>query len=157
MRQAPALAFNVREVSAANLDELLRLEVASGQQQLVAPVARSLAQVAYEPAGRPLALYDGDTAAGLLLLYDARQDADRPVSQLIVWRLLVDARQQRRGIGRAAMSWVVEEARRLGVASVGLSHVERPGHAGPFYAGLGYVYTGEVDDGERVMRLDLAS
>jgi len=38
---------------------------------------------------------------------------------------------------------------------VGLSHVELEGNAGPFYQQLGFRYTGEVDDGELKMVLDL--
>jgi histidinol dehydrogenase len=53
------------------------------------------------------------------------------------------------------MLWVVEEARRLGVKSVGLSHVELEGNAGPLYQKLGFRYTGEVDDGELKMVLEL--
>ncbi len=152
-----ALDFSVREVTAANVDAVLKLEVAAGQQRLVAPVARSLAQAAYEPASRPLALYDGDVPVGLLLVYDARQDRDQPAPQLYVWRLMVDARHQRRGIGCAALAWVIAEAQRLGLESVGLSHAVHAGHAGPFYEKLGFEYTGEVDEGERVMRFTLES
>ena len=72
-----------------------------------------------------------------------------------MWRLLVDARHQRRGLGRLAIAWVLEEARRWGVPEVGLSHVMAPGHAGPFYGKLGFVYTGEIDDGEHKMVLKL--
>ncbi len=153
---APApLAFSVRAVDADNLDAVLKLRVAAGQSRFVAPVDRSLAQVAYEPAGRALAMFDGDEAVGMMLLYDARLSKDRPASQLYVWRLMVDAQHQKRGFGRAAMAWIVDEARRLGLAEVGLSHVELPGHAGPFYQALGFAYTGVVDDGELKMILKL--
>ena len=152
----PALAFSVRPVDASNLDAVLKLSVAAGQKAFVATPERSLAQVAYEPAGRALALFDGEEAVGMMLLYDARLDPKKPASQLYVWRILVDAQHQRRGLGRLAMAWVVEEARRWGVAEVGLSHVMLPGNAGPFYEKLGFTYTGEVDDGEHKMRLPLA-
>ncbi|MFM7507318.1 MAG: GNAT family N-acetyltransferase [Rubrivivax sp.] len=111
--------------------------------------------MAYEPRGRALALFDGDTAVGMMLLYDARQDDEDTANQLYVWRLMVDARFQQRGYGRLAMQWVLDEARRGGYAEVGLSHVERPGHAGGFYEKLGFAYTGEVDEGERKMLLKL--
>jgi histidinol dehydrogenase len=150
------LAFSVRPVDADNLDAVLQLQVAAGQRHLVAPVERSLAQVAYEPAGRAVALFKGDTAVGMMLLYDARQHKERPAQQLYVWRLLVDARHQRHGIGRLAMLWVLDEARRLGMAEVGLSHVMSDGHAGPFYEKLGFVYTGEIEDGEHKMVFKLA-
>jgi histidinol dehydrogenase len=148
-------AFDVRPVARANHEAVLKLQVAAGQRHLVAPPERSLAQVAYEPRGRALALFDGDTVVGMMLLYDARQDEDKPANQLCVWRLMVDARFQQRGYGRLAMQWVVDEARRGGYAEVGLSHVDKPGHAGGFYEKLGFAYTGEVDDGERKMRLCL--
>jgi GNAT superfamily N-acetyltransferase len=69
---------------------------------------------------------------------------------------MVDARHQRRGIGRCAIAWIVEQARLGGYASVGLAHGPDEGHAGPFYEKLGFTYTGKVDDGERVMVLTLA-
>ena len=146
---APQLS--VREVNAENVDVLMKLEVLPGQRTLIAPVARSLAQVAYEPAGRAHALYAGDEPVGLLLLYDARQDKKKPAPQLYLWRLLIDARHQHRGLGRQAVAWVVEEGRRMGMKTVGLSHVDAAGHAGAFYEKLGFAYTGEVEGVERRM------
>ena len=150
------LLFNVREVTADNVLAIGKLEVAAGQREFVASNPWSLAQLAYQPAGRAAALYDGDTPVGLVLLYDERKDDKKPCNQLYVWRLMVDARHQRRGIGRHTVAWVVEQARQGGYDSVGLSHWPMAGHAGPFYEQLGFSYTGEVDNGERVMVLPLA-
>ena len=151
----PAPDFSVRPVDASNVDAVLKLSVAAGQKSFVATPERSLAQVAYEPAGRALALFDGEEAVGMMLLYDARLDKKKPAQQLYVWRFMVDARHQRRGLGRLAIAWIIEEARRWGVQEVGLSHVMLPGNAGPFYEKLGFTYTGEVDDGEHKMLLPL--
>ena len=152
--QAP-VAFSVRPVDRSNAEAVMKLQVAAGQRAFVSPVERSLAQVAYEPCGRALAMFDGEQPVGMMLLYDVRHDEEEPANQLYVWRLLVDARFQRRGYGRLAMAWVVDEARREGYAEVGLSHVDKPGHAGAFYQKLGFAYTGEVDEGERKMLLKL--
>jgi GNAT superfamily N-acetyltransferase len=120
----------------------------------VASNAVSLAQAAYRPPGRPLGLYAGSEPVGLLLLWDARRDPDDPADQLTIWRLMVDARHQRKGHGEAAVRWVIDEARRMGVASVGLSHVpENP--VGAFYERLGFSYTGKINEGEREMVLQL--
>jgi histidinol dehydrogenase len=149
------VAFSVRPVDRSNAEAVMKLQVAPGQRSFVAPVDRSLAQVAYEPCGRAMAMFDGEQAVGMMLLYDVRKDEEEPANQLYVWRLLVDARFQKRGYGRLAMAWVVDEARREGYAEVGLSHVDKPGHAGAFYEKLGFAYTGEVDEGERKMLLKL--
>jgi histidinol dehydrogenase len=150
-----ALVFNVREITQANLMAVGKLEIAPGQKGFVASNPWSLAQVHHEPAGSAHALYDGETPVGLTLLYDARQDKDKPRNQLYVWRLMVDARHQRRGIGRAAIGWIIERARAGGFDSVGLSHWPGEGSAGAFYEKLGFGYTGEIDEGERVMVLPI--
>ncbi|MBL8330696.1 MAG: histidinol dehydrogenase [Rubrivivax sp.] len=147
--------FEVRPVSADNCEALMKLEVAADQRGFVAPVVRSLAQAAYEPLGRPLGLYDQGQPVGFLLLYDARGDRDTPADELTVWRLMIDASHQGKGHGRQAMAWVIEEARRLGRAQVGLSHVVGNTAAAAFYGRLGFVPTGEIDDGEAKMRLVL--
>ncbi len=143
--------FHVRAVDTVNVNALIKLTVAEHQRQLVAPVATSLAQAAYNTPGRPLGLYDGDTPVGFLLLWEAWRATDKPADELYVWRLMIDAAHQGRGYGAKAMCWVIDEARRQGVASVGLSHVDKETHAGPFYEKLGFSYTGVVDEGERKM------
>ncbi len=162
MRLAPGVAsaaaaadIEVRPVTRDNLTELMRLAVAPGQQAYVASVAKSVAQASFEPNARSLGLYVGGEPVGYLLLWDSRYDPDEPADELCVWRILIDERFQRRGHGTAAMRWVAAEARRLGVAQVGLSHVVGNA-AGTFYSGLGFTYTGGVDEGEREMVLRLS-
>ena len=82
-------------------------------------------------------------------------DKDDPAEQLYVWRVMIDERYQRLGLGRQTMAWVVDEARRMGLPEIGLSHVQANTVAGRFYESLGFQYSGEVDDGERKMRLVL--
>ena len=82
---------------------------------------------------------------------EQQQLKDKPTEQLFIWRLLVDARHQGRGFGGRAIAWILEEARRMGLPTVGLSHGQEAGHAGPFYEKLGFSYTGEVDDDELKM------
>jgi histidinol dehydrogenase len=153
---APATqpVFEVRPVTDANVDHLIKLKTTPEQEAFVASVSKSLAQAAYRPAGRPLGLYANGQPVGLLLLWDARRDpdlADR-ADQLYIWRLMIDARFQRQGHGQAAMRWLLDEARRMGMASVGLSHVpENP--VGPFYERFGFRYTGKVNEGEHEMVL----
>ena len=151
-----APAFEVRPVSDDNVDALIKLKTTDEQERFVASVAKSLAQAAYQPAGRPLGLYAKGEPVGLLLLWDARRDPDPKdrCDQLYIWRLMIDARFQRQGHGQAAMRWLIDEARRMGVASVGLSHVpENP--VGAFYERFGFRYTGKVNEGEHEMVLPL--
>jgi histidinol dehydrogenase len=153
---APSGPFEVRTVGEHNVDALIKLKTTPEQEHFVASISKSLAQAAYRPAGRPLALYANGEPVGLLLLWDARRDPDpaERADQLYIWRLSIDARYQRQGHGQAAMRWLIDEARRLGVASIGLSHVpENPVAA--FYERFGFRYTGKVNEGEHEMVLSL--
>jgi histidinol dehydrogenase len=148
--------MTARAVTADNCEQLMRLQVSASQQKLVSSVTRSLAQAAYEPSATPWALYDGDEPVGMLLLADARLAKDEPEDMLYVWRLLVDTKHQHRGLGRQALQFAVQEAKRLGLPKIVLSHGQSEGHAGPFYEAFGFAYTGAVDDdGELRMELTL--
>jgi len=142
--------FEVRPVGSDDVLPLVKLKVAPEQEGYVAPNAVSLAQAAYKPPGRPFGLYADGQPVGFLLLWDARRDPEDPADQLYVWRLMVDTRYQGQGHGRAAIRWTIDEARRMGVASVGLSHVQG-NPVGAFYEKLGFRYTGKVNEGELEM------
>jgi histidinol dehydrogenase len=148
--QAPA-SFEVRPVTEANMEELMKLAVAPHQTGFVATNTRSLAQAAYRSAGRPLGLYAEGRPVGFLLLWDGRRDPEEPRDELCIWRLMIDAAHQGKGYGRAAIHWVIAEARRLGVAQVALSHAPENDAAGGFYERLGFTYTGRLLDDEREM------
>ena len=153
-----ASSFEARPVGDHNVDALIKLATTPAQERFVGSVAKSLAQAAYRPAGRPLGLYANGQPVGFLLLWDARRDPDpkERADLLYVWRLMIDQRFQRQGHGQAAMRWLIDEARRMGVASVGLAHV--PENAvGAFYERFGFRYTGKVNEGEQEMQLGLGA
>jgi histidinol dehydrogenase len=153
---ASTAVFEVRPVTDANVDELIKLKTTEAQENFVAPVSKSLAQASVRPAGRPLGLYSNGQPVGFLLLWDARRDPDLAAraDQLYIWRLMIDARYQGLGHGQAAMRWLIDEAKRMGVASVGLSHVPE-NTVGKFYEKFGFAYTGKVNEGEHEMVLSL--
>jgi diamine N-acetyltransferase len=148
----PESTVSLRPVTAENLYDILRLHVTKEQEQFVADNARSLAEATYNPFAWPRGIYAGDTPVGFVMLYD-----DPHTPEYFLWRLMVDHRYQRMGFARRAMDQVIDYvAGRPNAASLGVSYVPGDGSPQPFYAGLGFVETGEVDDGEQVMRLDVS-
>jgi diamine N-acetyltransferase len=142
---------SLRPVTADNLGAVLRLKVTPQQEQFVAPNPVSIAQGAHEPLAWPRAIYADETPVGFVMLYD---DPFTPVYYL--WRLMIDARYQHMGFARQAMTQVIDYVLgRPNATELRLSYVPAAGGPQPFYASLGFVDTGEVDDGENVMRLDL--
>lgn len=145
------LEVTLREITADTVRAVCALEVASDQRGFVAPNAVSIAQAHFEPKAWFRAVYAGDDPVGFAMLFE-----DTEKSEYFLWRFMVAAEHQRKGYGRRALDLVVERVRSLpGATELLTSYV--PGAAGPrdFYLGYGFEETGEVEEGERVIRLDL--
>lgn len=147
----PTATVSLRQVTGANLSDVMRLKVAPDQEQFVAPNPISLAQAAYEPLAWSRAIYAGETAVGFVMLYD-----DPFTPEYYLWRLMMDARYQGMGFATQAMQQLIDYVLgRPNASELRVSYVPAEGCPQPFYARLGFVDTGEVHEGENVMRLDL--
>ena len=144
--------IHLREIDTGNLREILHLKVAPEQERFVAPNAVSIAQAYfYRDSAWFRGIYDGDTPVGFVMLEDKPD-----VGSYTLWRFMIDARHQRKGYGRQALELIFAHVKgRPGAKELMTSCVDAPGGPGPFYEGLGFAYTGELDEGERVMRRPL--
>ena len=141
----------LREVTADTVRKITDLEVSAEQKGFVAPNAVSIAQAYFEPKAWFRAIYADDEPVGFIMLYD---DADKP--EYYLWRLMVAADHQRKGIGRRAVELLIDYVKtRPNATELLTSFVPEPGGPEPFYRSFGFVDTGEVDDGEVVVRLAL--
>ncbi|MER6602392.1 GNAT family N-acetyltransferase [Streptomyces parvus] len=153
----------LEKITADNVLDACRLEVAPEQRRFVSPVAQSLAEAYVHPdLGGVRRICDGERAVGFVMAYfDLPFDFDAGVPDAPprsgLWRLAVAAGEQGRGYGRFAVGAVNEEIRRRGgtVSTV----TWKPGEGGPeeFYLGLGYRKRGLTDDGEYLGDMDLTA
>jgi diamine N-acetyltransferase len=147
----PTAVVTLREVTGDTVRDILRLKVKPDQTGFVADNATSIAQAHFEPKAWFRAIYADETPVGFVMLYD---NPDEP--EYYLWRLMVDGRYQHFGYGRQAMQHLISYVRsRPGATELLTSYVPGEGCPQPFYTSLGFVETGEVDDGENVMRLVL--
>ncbi len=146
----PEVTF--REVTKETLRAILLLKVAPEQEHFVAPNEISIAEAHFSPdVAWFRAVYSGETPVGFVMLED---DESKP--RYYLWRFMIDARYQGTGIGRRALELLFEHVRkRPGAKTLWTSVVPGEGSPGPFYEKLGFVYTGEEDEGELVMRREL--
>ena len=142
----------LREITRETLGPILRLKVAPSQEGFVASNAVSIAQAHFHPETAWFrGIYAGDEPVGFVML-----DIDTAKPEYGLWRLMIDERQQGKGYGRQALQRVIAHVRTLpGATELLLGVVPGEGSPGPFYQGLGFNFTGEVDHGEHVMRLEL--
>jgi len=144
-------AVTLREITADTLRPILQLRVAPEQRHFVADNAVSIAQAHFSPIAWFRAIYAGETPVGFLMLAD---EPEKPCYYL--WRLMIGAEQQGKGYGRQAVLRLIDHVRtRPGATELLLSYVPGEGCPRDFYRKLGFVETGELDEGEVVMRLTL--
>jgi len=150
-------AVTLREITRDTVRAIVNLSVSDSQKGFVAPNAVSLAQALFHPEAWYRAIYVGDEPAGFVMLEDHSLDIPTPAKpEVSLWRLMIDSRFQGQGVGRAAMLQVIEHVRRKGVfTSLHTSYVPGEGCPEPFYRGLGFQPTGEMDGQEVVLRLAL--
>ncbi len=148
----PEAQVSLREVTRETAREIMRLDVSPDQKRFVAPNSVSIAQAYFDRDHAWFrAIYAGEVPVGFVMLYD---DPEEP--KYFLWRLMIDARYQGHGYGWRALELLTEHVRSRPMAHfLFTSCVPVEGGPGPFYEKFGFRYTGEEDEGERVMKLDL--
>src|SRR5215470_12044086 len=119
---AGSLGANVSAIAALRLEPVTRenvraaclLRLRPGQEDLVAPVAFSLAEAYVSPEiAWPRLIYDGDQLVGFVMVaFDPKNPSE--LLHAYLWRLNVDADHQGGGYGRFAVEEVCAEALRRG-------------------------------------------
>jgi len=127
----------------------LALKVSPEQEKFVASNSVSLAQAHFEkvlPWFR--AIYADEDPVGFIMV-----EFDEELSCWYLWRYMVDARYQGMGYGRRALELAMDYLRGEDRSKdFYTSCVPGPGSPGPFYEKLGFVYTGEQEGVELVMK-----
>ena len=154
----PAGRVELLPLTAANERLFYRLRTHHSQEHFVATMAASYADALFpvdddkNPATPWLQGIDADgEPAGFLMTADVNEFQSEP----FLWRLLIDRRFQRRGIGTAALRRHVEQLRERDYSGLLTSWIEGPGSPRPFYERFGFAPTGRLVDGETEARLTL--
>lgn len=150
-------------VTPADQAAVLGLRRAPGQERFLGSMASHFedARADAEACPRMWSVHDGDRLVGFVMISDdipAATLAARPeyVGPYFLWRLLIDARVQGLGYGRATVRAVADRVRRRPNGDVLFtSCAPGDGSPQPFYLHLGFVRTGRIVDGEDVLALDL--
>ncbi len=146
--------IELRQITEENKEQVLELRVAPEQERFVGTVAAALQDAADYPEAKPWfrAVYRDEVPVGFVMLsWDVIPDPPHIIGPWFLWKVLIDERWQRRGIGSAVVRLMANIVRAEGAAELLTSHVEGEGDPGPFYARLGFRPTGERDDNDEVI------
>ncbi|MFA7673650.1 MAG: GNAT family N-acetyltransferase [Clostridia bacterium] len=140
----------LKKVDEDNYRKVLDIKMPA-DQHFVAPNVVSLAQAwVYYDTARPYAIYNDDEIVGFIMLdynYNDKKEAG-------VWRLMIAQEHQGKGYGTEAMKQAIEIIKKESRFNyIYLDYVPTNMVAKHVYEKLGFVATGEVDEGEIIMRL----
>lgn len=143
----------LQEITKENLVDILYLQVTKEQEKFVASNGVSIAEAHFYPGIAWFrAIYANETPVGFVML------EDDPINLAYsLWRLMVDARFQKRGFGRRAVELVFKYVKTRPQAKFLLtSCVSGKGSPIKFYEKMGFTHTGEIDeDGELIMKYEI--
>ena len=142
--------LRLEPLTQGNVRAACKLKLRPDQENLVAPVAWSLADAYTVPdIAWPRLIYDGDQLVGFIMaVFDLDNPDDLFHSYLV--RLNIGAEHQGSGYGSFAVEGLCQEAVRRGQRRLTVSyHLQENGPEG-FYERLGFRPTGEHNQGEVV-------
>jgi diamine N-acetyltransferase len=143
------MSVSLREITPENFKECLELKVADDQVLFVAPNVKSIAISKVFPACLPFAVYADDQMVGFVMYgFDAKD------GRFYLERLMIDEKFQGRGYGKAATLEVIERLKQNDdCKEIYLSIYSENTNAEKLYTSIGFERTGEISQGEIVMRL----
>jgi len=143
------MSVTLKKLTNDTFRECISLKVAPEQENYVASNMYSLAEAQADGVSNPRAIYADDQMVGFIMY-----DFEPKESRGYITRLMVDQRFQRRGYGRSAVQQVIERFRdNPACKEIYTSiHPENEG-ASKLYQSLGLILTGEMEDGEAVLRM----
>jgi len=149
--------MRLEKITPENYEAALALSVRPDQEDLVAPVVKSLAEAYVFPDNAwPRLIYDGDRLVGFLMAFlDIPWGRSPDDLRSGLWRLNVEADAQGNGYGRFAVEAVCGEIRDRGGNRAYVTWAPRAGGPEEFYLKLGFRPTGEQSGGQTVGVLDL--
>ena len=146
------MSVSLREITPENFKECINLKVADAQGSFVASNLMSIAQARiHYPNANLFAVYAADEMVGFVMF-----GFDRDDERSYLGRLMIDERHQRKGYGRAATLAVIEKMRENPECrEFYLSFVPENTNAEALYQSVGFERTGEISEGEIVMRYNM--
>jgi diamine N-acetyltransferase len=143
--------ITLKEITAETVWPIMKLNVAENQKSFVAPNANSIAEAYFSKEAWFRGIYDEEIPVGFVMLY-----ADKKKPEYFLWRLMIDQDHQGKGYGYLAMEQVIARVKTLpGAKELLTSYVPGDGNPSPFYYKLGFEETGEWEDDEKVLKLEL--
>ncbi len=150
------MKIELRNLTEENIEQCFKLRVSKKQMQYIASNEDSwnTAKDNYKVA-RPFAIYcDGKMVGFTMFAFD--EEYEDPNDRYWLWRLMIDESLQGKGYGTAALKEIIQYFKNHGANNIRLSTKDTNENALSMYCKAGFKDTGEMNDEEIVLQLDLS-
>ena len=141
--------IKLEEITADNLEDVLKLKVSKNQENFVSTTAYSLAQAyVYRENAYPFAIYADDTLVGFIMFgfYELR-------NQYTLWKFLTDEKYQKKGYGKIALLLGIEYMKKQHDIKEMYTGVAIDNNvAEHLYQSIGFQATGLFENGMKELR-----
>ena len=143
------MKIEFRNVSKSDWKECISLSVLEEQKGFIASNAVSLAQSKFDTEMVPVCIYNNDQMVGF-----AMYAQDPETDHIWIIRFMIDKNYQNKGLGKAALKKLIGLLQNtFECTEIYLSYEPDNTIADKLYGTIGFVKTGEVEDGELVSKL----
>lgn len=134
-------------ISRDNWKQCIELRVKPDQEGLVGANVKSLAEAFVRPESTALAIYDSDSMVGFMMYLKNIDD-----EYYYIHRFMVDARYQRKGIGREALNVTLEMISNRDDCgdSIRILFLTHNGQAERLYRKVGFQDSGQLIEDEKL-------
>ncbi len=149
--------LELRTIDDTNKDAVELLEVSDSQKQYIASNKSSLEAATneeYREIARPFAIYADGKMIGFTMFAFELTSID-PNDRYWLWRFMIDKNLQGNGYGSAALEKIIDYFKSHGADHILLSTKESNASALSLYHKYQFTETGEMNDDEIVLRLNL--
>lgn len=146
--------IHLKAITEENFLQAFNLQLAPGQEKFVSHPVRSLAQAyVYREQCQPFGICDGERMVGyVMVIYDY------DIPEYDIWHMMIDAEEQGKGYGRAALEKVLDYIgqKPFGDSNrVALTCNRENTAACHLYQSMGFALTGNSDEDEVELALEL--
>ncbi|MDJ1112845.1 GNAT family N-acetyltransferase [Microbacterium dauci] len=143
------------ELSADTIVAVNTMSLKPGQEQFLAPTSYAVAGAVVNPATAwQRVVLDGDEVVGFVSA-NFDEDAAQSHFRSVLWRINVDADDQGKGVGRFAVTGLIDEARTRGFDHVNVIYEAGDGGPEAFFRRVGFTPVDETEYGEVVAEIRL--
>lgn len=145
--------ITLEEITVHNFEDFMNMELPEHQRNYLASNAYSIAQARFYDDYIPRGIYHDGKPAGFLL-YD--KQSNNNVGEYGIYRFMVDYAQQGKGVGRCAMTLLLEELKaKPDVKLITICYNPDNANAQAFYRSFGFVESGLDEIGEMIAVIQL--